>query len=88
MGDCSTAPANDYPTTIFAPSRATLTIIGRIRIGKLGAQKTTFIAGIRGVTVPSGVAVGDQPKDQPGMITSSARYKEAVKRVPGWYGAL
>jgi hypothetical protein len=57
-----TAAANDYPTTIFAPSRAALTIVGVIRIGKLGAQQPTFIAGISGVTVPSDVAVVTNPK--------------------------
>jgi len=49
-----------------------------IRIGK-SAQKKTFIAGIRGVTVASGVGVIVGTNGQLGTILSSARFKEAIK---------
>jgi hypothetical protein len=49
-----------------------------IRIGK-SAQKKTFIAGIRGVTVASGVGVIVGTNGQLGTVLSSARFKEAIK---------
>jgi len=51
----------------------------RIRIGTVGAQTDTFIAGIYGVTVPSGVGVVVSPNGHLGTVTSSARFKEAIK---------
>src|SRR5207244_8201488 len=50
-----------------------------IRIGKSGTQKKTFVAGIRGVTVPSGVEVIVGPTGQLGTVVSSARFKTAIK---------
>ena len=50
-----------------------------IRIGKSGTQKKTFIAGIRGVTVASGVGVIVGSSGQLGTVVSSARFKEAIK---------
>jgi len=50
-----------------------------IRIGKSGIQKKTFIAGIRGVTVASGVGIIVSSSGQLGTVTSSARFKEAIK---------
>ena len=50
-----------------------------IRIGKSGTQKKTFIAGIRGVTVSSGVGVIVGSSGQLGTVVSSARFKEAIK---------
>jgi hypothetical protein len=50
-----------------------------IRIGKSGTQKKTFIAGIRGVTVASGVGVIVGTSGQVGAVVSSARFKEAIK---------
>jgi trimeric autotransporter adhesin len=50
-----------------------------IRIGKLGTQTRTFIAGIRGVTVPSGVGVIVGSNNQLGTVQSSKRFKEAIK---------
>jgi hypothetical protein len=52
-----------------------------IRIGKSGTQKKTFIAGIRGVTVASGVGVIVGTSGQLGTIQSSARYKDDIKRM-------
>ena len=50
-----------------------------IRIGKQGTQKKTFVAGIRGVTVASGVGVIVGTTGQLGTVVSSARFKEAIK---------
>jgi len=50
----------------------------KIRIGKVGTQKATFIAGIRGVTVAGGVGVIVGTNGQLGTTTSSARFKEEI----------
>jgi len=50
-----------------------------IRIGAVETHNVTFIAGIRGATVPSGVGVIVGTNGQLGMVTSSARFKEAIK---------
>ena len=50
-----------------------------IRIGTAGTQNATFIAGISGATVPTGVAVIVDASGHLGTTTSSARYKEAIK---------
>lgn len=49
-----------------------------IRIGKVGTQKTTYIAGISGSTVAGGVTVVADSSGHLGTITSSERYKEAI----------
>jgi len=50
-----------------------------IRIGKQGTQQKTFIAGISGKTVASGVGVIINSSGQLGTIQSSARFKDDVK---------
>ncbi len=50
-----------------------------IRIGRQGTQRTTFIAGISGATVPTGVAVIIDSSGHLGTTTSSARFKEGIK---------
>jgi hypothetical protein len=50
-----------------------------IRIGRQPAQTATYIAGISGATVPTGVAVIVDANGHLGTTTSSARYKEAIK---------
>jgi hypothetical protein len=50
-----------------------------IRIGTIGTQANTFIAGISGVTVAGGVAVVIDANGQLGTTTSSARYKQGIK---------
>ncbi|PYV72565.1 MAG: hypothetical protein DMG96_25825 [Acidobacteria bacterium] len=50
-----------------------------IRIGKQGTRTATFIAGISGATVPTGVAVIVDANGHLGTTTSSARFKEAIK---------
>ena len=50
-----------------------------IHIGKVGTHHATFIAGISGATVPTGVPVIIDTDCHLGTTTSSARFKEAVK---------
>src|SRR5205814_5445726 len=50
-----------------------------IRIGKVGTQTTTFIAGISGATVPTGVAVIVDGNGHLGTTTSSVHFKEAIR---------
>jgi hypothetical protein len=50
-----------------------------IRIGKSGTQQKTFVAGIYGKTVASGVGVIINSNGQLGTIQSSARFKDNVK---------
>jgi len=50
-----------------------------IRIGTVGTHTATFIAGISGATVPTGVAVIVDGSGHLGTTTSSARFKEAIK---------
>jgi hypothetical protein len=50
-----------------------------IRIGTVGTQTGTFIAGIHGVTVASAVGVVIDVNGHLGTVTSSARFKEAIK---------
>jgi hypothetical protein len=51
----------------------------KIRIGAVGTQTATFIAGIHGVTVASAIGVVVDVNGHLGTITSSARFKEAIK---------
>src|SRR5262249_44020630 len=50
-----------------------------IRIGSTTKQANTFIAGISGATVPTGVPVFIDTTGHLGTTTSSARFKEAIK---------
>jgi hypothetical protein len=50
-----------------------------IRIGTQGTQAATYIAGISGATVASGVGVVIDTTGHLGTVTSSARYKEAIR---------
>jgi hypothetical protein len=50
-----------------------------IRIGTREKHANTFIAGISGATVPTGVAVIVDADGHLGTTTSSARFKEAIK---------
>ena len=50
-----------------------------IRIGKSGTQQKTFIAGIYGKTVASGVGIIVGTNGQLRTVVSSARFKEAIK---------
>jgi len=54
---------------------------GTISIGKIPRQTNTYIAGIDGVTVPGGVGVIVDSSGHLGTITSSARFKEAIKPI-------
>jgi hypothetical protein len=50
-----------------------------IRIGTVGTQTATYIAGISGVTVAAGVGVIVDTHGQLGTIVSSERFKDEVK---------
>ncbi len=50
-----------------------------IRIGRTGSQTKTFIAGISGATVPTGVTVIVDGSGHLGTTTSSARFKDVIK---------
>jgi hypothetical protein len=50
-----------------------------IRIGKVGTQTTTFIAGISGVAVAGGVGVIIDARGHLGTVVSSERFKDAIK---------
>jgi len=50
-----------------------------IRIGKSGTQQKTFIAGISGKTVASGIGVIINSNGQLGTVQSSARFKDDIK---------
>ena len=52
---------------------------GIIRIGTAGNQAATFIAGISGVPIFSGIRIGVDPNGQLGVKPSSARYNEAIQ---------
>ena len=50
-----------------------------IRIGAVGTQTTTFVAGISGVTVAGGVGVVIDTNGQLGTVVSSERFKDNIK---------
>jgi hypothetical protein len=50
-----------------------------IRIGTVGTQTNTYIAGISGVTVAGGVGVIIDSDGHLGTVVSSARFKDAIK---------
>jgi hypothetical protein len=50
-----------------------------IRTGRKQIHRATFIAGISGATVPTGVAVIVDANGHLGTTTSSARFKEAIR---------
>ncbi len=50
-----------------------------IRLGTVGTQQATYIAGISGTTVAGGVGVMIDSNGHLGTIVSSARYKDGIK---------
>ena len=50
-----------------------------IRIGTVGVQKAAYMRGISGATVAGGVGVIVDTKGHLGTVTSSARFKDAIK---------
>jgi len=50
-----------------------------IRVGTAGQQTNAYVVGISGVTVPGGIPVIVDTTGHLGTMTSSARFKEAVK---------
>ena len=57
--------------------------VAKIRIGTIGTQKATFVAGISGVTVPAGVGVIVGPDGKLGAVVSSVRYEDAIQPMEG-----
>jgi hypothetical protein len=53
--------------------------VNTIRIGTAGKQTATYIAGISGVTVPTGVGVIIDTNGRLGTTTSSERFKDQIK---------
>jgi trimeric autotransporter adhesin len=51
----------------------------KIRIGTVGTQNGTFIAGISGTSIANGVGVMVNANGKLGTVVSSARFKEAIK---------
>jgi hypothetical protein len=65
---------------IYIGNRGVRTESGTIRIGNIhGISTRTFIAGISGATVPTGVAVIVDADGRLGTTTSSERFKDAIK---------
>ncbi len=64
---------------IYIGSPGTHTDSSRIRIGTPGRQTSTYIAGISGATVASGVGVIVGSNGQLGTVVSSERFKDAIK---------
>ncbi len=50
-----------------------------IRIGTVGTHNNTFTSGVSGVTVAAGVSVVIDDNGQLGTVTSSERFKDAIK---------
>src|SRR5262249_9312776 len=51
----------------------------RIRIGTVGIQTSTYVAGISGVSVPGGLGVIVGNNGKLGTVVSSARFKDEIK---------
>ena len=52
---------------------------GRIRIGTIGTQTATFIAGISGIPIAAGAAARVSSSGQLGVKPSSARFKDEIR---------
>jgi hypothetical protein len=52
---------------------------GTIRLGTVGTQTATYIAGIMGKTIPRGMPVFINANGQLGTVQSSARFKDQIK---------
>jgi hypothetical protein len=50
-----------------------------IRVGKQGTQTNTYVAGISGATIPTGVVVIIDSNGHLGTLVSSERFKDAIK---------
>src|SRR5437899_5702156 len=65
--------------SIYIGNPGTRTDSSLIRIGTQGSQTATYVAGISGATVPTGVAVIIDTDGHLGTVVSSARFNESVK---------
>jgi Chaperone of endosialidase len=79
LGDSAGAHIVDTDFNIDIGNRGYGTDAKTIRIGTVGDQTATFIVGISGATVPTGVAVIVDAHGHLGTTTSSARFKDAIK---------
>jgi hypothetical protein len=70
---------NTGDDNIFIANQGFAADSNKIRIGTGDVHRATFIAGIRNVTVPSGIPVVVAPNGQLGTMTSSARFKQSIK---------
>ena len=83
IGDSAGANIRNGSNNIDIGNTGTFRDEHAIRIGTTGTHTRTFVAGIHGVTVADGVAVMIDNTGQLGTVTSSARYKEAIKPMAG-----
>jgi Chaperone of endosialidase len=60
----------------------------RLRLGTSGSQTAAFIAGVRGVTVPTGIPVIIGTDGQLGTTTSSRRFKQDIADMGGFSARL
>ena len=79
MGDCAgvnlTTGSNDIDIGNVGAAGESNTI----RIGTQGIQTATYVAGIYGATIGSGVTLRISNQGRLGTMPSSARYKDAIK---------
>jgi hypothetical protein len=73
---------------IIIGNAATAADQSTIRIGTLGTQSRTFIAGISGTNVTNGQPVVVDPFGQLGVTLSSRRFKQDIRRMGDVRGAL
>jgi hypothetical protein len=79
LGSSAGANLTTGSNDIYVGSGGVATESYTIRIGTQGTQTTTFIAGIRGIPIAGGVAVGVSSSGQLGVRASSMRFKEQIK---------
>jgi Uncharacterized conserved protein len=72
--DLTTGDSNIYIGNTGVPDESFT-----IRIGQLGIQTATYVAGIMGKTVPRSTPVFINANGQLGTVTSSARFKDEIK---------
>ena len=79
LGDSAGHNLTTGDSNIDVGSQGVAAESGTIRLGIVGTQTNTYIAGISGVTVAGGSGVIVDSNGHLGTITSSARYKENIQ---------
>ena len=79
LGNLAGASLTTGSNNIDIGNRGVAGDTSRIRIGTNGTHTSTFIAGIRGAPVASGVPVVVSSNGQLGTVTSSERFKQNIK---------